>query len=155
MARDAPPSRSAGVPPAPPRTGAPAPSEAARAARRQVLHFSLLLLASWLTASLPLPWEASGLAFAVAAVVVGIRALRTAVRAGLRDRLAPVLAFGLTFAVLLVLSMAATLVFWPVQMERQECLSGALTISAREACETQFQQSLSEHLMRLTGQSAG
>lgn len=145
-----PPPRPPGAPvtPPPPR---PAPDpEAVRAASRRVLHFGLLMLASLVTASLALPWQAAGLAFALAAVVMGARAMRAVWRAGLRGALVPVLAIGLAFAAMLSASLATMLVLWPVQVERQDCLRDALTISAREACEQQFQDALTERLEQAT-----
>lgn len=126
----------------------PADPEVIRAASRQVMHFGLLILATLLTASLALPWQAAALAFAIAAVVVGIRALRAVWRAGLRGTLVPVLAVGLALAALMSLSLLTMLALWPIQVERQDCLRDALTIAARETCETQFQEALAERLER-------
>ena len=130
----------------------PADPEAIRAASRQALHFGLLILATLLTASLTLPWQAAALAFAIAAIVVGVRAIRTVWRAGLRGTLVPVLAVGLALAALMSLSLVTMLVLWPLQVERQDCLRDALTISAREGCETAFQDALTERLERAAGQ---
>jgi len=116
-----------------------------------VLHFTLLVLASLVTASLPLPWQLGSLAFAVVGVVVGLRALGLVWRSGARDQLAPLLLFGLTFAVLMTVSMSAMLTFWPVQMARQECLESAVTIRAREQCEIAYQDGLTERLDEMTG----
>ena len=130
----------------------PADPEVVRAASRQTLHFGLLILATLLTASLTLPWQAAALAFAIAAIVVGVRAIRTVWRAGLRGTLVPVLAVGLALAALMSLSLVTMLVLWPLQVERQDCLRDALTISAREGCETAFQDALTERLERAAGQ---
>ena len=84
------------------------------------------------TTTLPLPWQAASLVFVVAALVVGIRALRFVWRAGLRGVLVPMLAVGLAFTALLSVSMASLLALWPVQLERQQCLQDALTIASQE-----------------------
>jgi len=113
----------------------------------------LLVLAALVTGTLPLPMQAAALLFSVAAIVVGVRALRAVWRPGLRERLAPVLLLGLVFASLLAISFSVMLALWPVQMERQECVSRALTLSARQACETRYQEALVERLEEMTGQS--
>jgi hypothetical protein len=124
--------------------------EALRSANRLVLHFTLLVLAALLTTTLPLPWQLGSLAFAVAGLVVGLRALRQVWRSGLRQQLAPLLLFGLAFAALMTLSMSVMLAFWPAQVARQECQARAVTIDAREQCELDFQQSLTDRLNELT-----
>lgn len=145
-------------PPGPPRPGDPdqvgrtAPRtdpEAARAASRRVQHFSLLLLAGVVTSALPLPWQAASLGFVVAALVVGIRALSAVWRAGLRGPLVPMLAIGLAFTALMSIALASLLALWPVQLERQQCLNGALTIAASETCEIQYETTLEDRLREL------
>lgn len=152
------------VPPGSPHPGEPDPlegsarrpdPEAARAASRHIMHFGLLLLAAVVTSTLPLPWQAASLVFIVAALVVGIRALRSVWRAGLRGVLVPMLAIGLAFTALMSVSMASLLALWPVQLERQECLQGALTIAARESCQVDFQHTLEERLRELTRTRTG
>ncbi|WP_250448645.1 hypothetical protein, partial [Actinotalea sp. C106] len=133
----------------------PVDPEAAREASRQVMHFGLMMLATILAVSLPLPWQAAALAFALGAVVLGIRALRAVWRSGLRGALVAILGFGLGLAALLTLSLVTMLALWPVQMERQSCLRDALTISATTACEDQFQQRLDETLERVPGIGSG
>lgn len=133
-----------------PTTPKPAPDpESVRRASRQVLHFGLLTLAAMFVSTLALPWQAASLLFAVAAIGVGLRALRTVWKVGLRGAVVPMLVVGLAFTSLLAVTMAATLTFWPVQVERQECLSGALTISAKQACEHQYEERLQERRIDL------
>ncbi|HEY8719113.1 hypothetical protein, partial [Pengzhenrongella sp.] len=127
------------------RTGPPDPL-ATRAASRLVMHFGLLLLASLLTSALPLPWQAASLGFMVAALVVGIRALSAAWRAGVRGVLVPMLAVGLALTALMAMVMASLLALWPIQLARQDCLQGALTISATEKCQVDFKNSVN-HVM--------
>ena len=118
------------------------------------MDFGLLMLATLVTAALPLPWQAAGLAFAVVTVVVGVRALQAAWRAGLRT-LVPLLGVGLAFAMLMSVALGAILALWPLQVERQDCLRDALTISARETCEADFQESLQQRLEQATRPSDG
>lgn len=118
------------------------------------MHFGLAMLAALVTATLPLPWQAAGLAFAILAIVLGLRALRTVWASGMRGTLVPVLAVGLVFTTLMTVSLGTMLALWPLQLERQDCLRDALTITATEACETQFQQGLTERLEQI-GQRPG
>ncbi|NCT89588.1 hypothetical protein GXB85_01270 [Cellulomonas sp. APG4] len=134
-----------------PQPRPPVDPEAARAASRRVLHFGLLMLATLLTSTLPLPWQVATLVFAVLAFVVGVRALVQVWRSGLRGALVSVLAVGLAFAALLAASTAGLIALWPVQMERQECLQDALTISATEKCESDYRDALDALLERARG----
>ena len=129
--------------------------EAARAASRRVLHFALLLLAGLVTSALPLPWQAASLAFVVAALVVGVRALISVWRAGLRGVLVPMLAIGLAFTALMSMAMVSLLALWPVQLERQQCLTSALTIAASDKCQVDYQHTLENRLRELGRTGSG
>ena len=137
-------------PPGPTPPLRPMDPDVARSTTRLVLDFTLLVLAALLTMMLPLPWQLGSLVFAVAGLVVGVRALRKVWRSSLRQQLAPLLLFGVAFAALMILSMSAMLAFWPAQVARQECLGRAVTIDATEQCEIDFQESLTDRLGELT-----
>ncbi len=144
----------------PPRSGrgapvAPIDPEIARTAQRLVLHFVLLVLAALVTATLPLPLQVAALIFSIAAIIVGVRALRVVWRPGLRERLAPLLLLGLAFSALLVVSTSVMLSMWQVQLDHQVCLRRALTIGAREACEVQYQESIERRLEELIPRPRG
>ena len=121
-----------------------------QAAGRRVTTFSLLLLASVATNTLPLPWQAASLGFVLAALVVGVRALRFVWRAGLRGLLVSMLAVGLSFTLVLAVAMAGLLAVWPAQLARQHCLRGALTIAATQGCETDFTRAVENRVQRMT-----
>ena len=108
------------------------------------------MLASLVTASLPFPWQVGALLFAVVALVIGIRALIAVWRAGVRGALVPVLAAGLFFAAMLSVSLTMMLALWPIQVENQQCLRDAVTISARDACAEQLQDALDERIRQAT-----
>lgn len=123
-----------------------------------VRHFGAFLLAAVLVGTFPLPWRVASLAFVVGALVVGVRALSLVRRAHVRGALVPLLAVGLLFTGILAIGTVGSLVFWSAETHRQECLSGALTISARSACEQQYQDDLSrwqQEVRRSAGLSAG
>ena len=124
----------AAAPPRPPDTAAVA------RASRQITHFGLWMLGAIVLSALDLPWKVAALAFLAAAVVTGIRALITVVRSRVRGSLVPMLVIGLVFAGLFSLTLLGTFATWSLQIKQQECLRGALTISAKAACQQDFQQ---------------
>ncbi|HEY3436375.1 MAG TPA: hypothetical protein VGK35_01690 [Actinotalea sp.] len=111
------------------------------------MHFALLMLASLVTAPLPLPWQIGSLAFSVAAVVMGVRALIAVRRAGIKGAVLPAVTAGLLLAAALSGFAALTLALWPQQSAYQQCRTDALTISAREACDADYVRSLRDRLM--------
>ena len=128
--------------PADPEPSPPDPEAAAHATRLTRL-FGVLVLGSVLVATLPLPWQAAGLLFAVAALAVGVRGLIIAGRARTRSwcRCSP---SGSSSRCSWTLILGVQLALWPVQQDKQECLEGALTISATNACETQYEKDLDD-----------
>ena len=116
--------------------------------------FAVLVLASVLVATLPLPWQAAALLFALAAVVVCVRAVVVAVRARSRG-LVPLLSVGLVIALSWTLLLSVQLALWPAQQDKQECLEGALTVGAKSACETQFEKDLDDLRTSLEERSTG
>ncbi|PWJ55370.1 hypothetical protein SAMN06264364_10340 [Quadrisphaera granulorum] len=123
--------------PAPERR--PPDPEAATRTARLGLRFSLLIIAGLVALTLPLPWRLGGAAFIVIGAVVGVFALVSAVKARLRWTAVLVLSVGLGMAALLLLVEALNLVFWPLTVERQQCLDTALTTSAVEQCHEDYQ----------------
>ncbi len=148
---DAPPAQHpwpqpAALPPAPgpgaPDRRPPDPEQTARAQRLTRL-FGVLILSSVLVATLPLPWQAAGLAFALGALVVGVWALVVSGKARSRG-LTPMIAAGVVIALFWSLLLGVQLALWPVQQAKQECLEGALTITATNACDAQYTRDLDE-----------
>jgi len=115
------------------------------------MNFGVLMLATLLVSSLPLPWQAAALLFAVAALVEGVRGLRSAWTSGVRGALVPMLVMGIGAASLLTVGTAGMLALWPIQMEHQTCLRDALTIASQEQCENAYQTSLDSLRSRLSG----
>jgi hypothetical protein len=148
---DAPPAQHPWPPPAarPPVAGhgapdrrPPDPEQTARAQRLTRL-FGVLVLSSVLVATLPLPWQAAAVAFALAALVVGVWALVVSSRARSRG-LTPMIAVGVVIALFWSLLLGVQLALWPVQQDKQECLAGALTITATNACDAQYLRDLDD-----------
>jgi hypothetical protein len=132
--------------PTPPPARTPRPpvdSAVSKATARRSLHFFMLLLAAVVTSSLPLPWQVGSLVFVLVAIVVGTRALVLAWRSGVRGGVLFALGAGIAMAGMVALAMTTLLAVWPQQMERQRCLATAVTISATQRCEAEFQESIS------------
>lgn len=123
----------------------PPDPEAVALATKHARLFGVLILSSVLVGTLPLPWQAASLVFALAAIVVGAWALVAAVRSRGRG-LVPMLAVGSVLALVWTLYLSVQLTLWPVQQARQECLQRALTISATNACESQYEQEVRTRL---------
>lgn len=82
------------------------------------------------------------------AVMLGISALRTARRGGTARPRGAVGGttcgvIGLTFSALALIAFAA---FWPQLNQLSNCMSGANTVSAQQACQHQFSQSVDRKL---------
>jgi hypothetical protein len=138
-------------PPGPPSTGRgrrtepsgrpPSPEEV-RTAGRRALAATGLTFGALITSAMPLPWQALSGAFALAAVVAGVRALRTARATGLRRSLMPVVTISLALGAFYLVSSIGVVMTWSIQQEHQDCLARALTVSAQDACEADFRQAL-------------
>ncbi|MDO8105623.1 hypothetical protein Q6348_00235 [Isoptericola sp. b441] len=123
----------------------PTDEEIAAASFRTRLLLALAA-ATLVTGLLPLPWGLAGGAFAIAAVVAGVRAMVAAARA--RRPTVGVLAGTTVIAGLVSLYFGSIALLWPLPLELQRCQQDALTISAQHACETQYQQAVLDRVGR-------
>jgi len=112
--------------------------------------FGLYMLASLLLSSVALPWRMLSVAVGVAALVVGVRALRTVWRAGLRGALVVVLSAGMLMTVVLGLSTLAVIPVWGIETDRQTCLDQAITITAQTSCQTTYETAIDDYRSSLT-----
>lgn len=129
----------------------PPDPELVLATGRLVRHFGVWMIAAVLVSLLPLPWGAAALAFVIGAVITGIRALRTAAKGRVGGGLAPLVVVGLALAGMLGLMTLAPLAVWSAQSELQDCMSSAVTVSARSACEQEFEQQSTDQLENWLG----
>lgn len=126
-----------------PREPAPRPSpEQARTASRRTFAAVACTVGVLLVTAFPLPWPALGLPLSLAALVLVVRAFIVVRAARLERALVPVLAMTMVIALFYVLYSSTILATWPLHQERQECLARALTVSARDACNAEFQDAL-------------
>lgn len=135
--------------------GPDASPEDAKALVRAAVQFSALVIASMLAAALPLPWLVLAPIVCVATLVMGVRTALAARRARARGSLYALLAAGGAITGFYLVGTASLLMFWPVTLERQQCLDRALTNAAQERCEAQYQDSLEGYLERVTNRISG
>jgi len=173
------PDAPSGVPPAGPPTPPPAhlypqdarlgggpgaphegPSEVAptdaKAATRSIglaRTTGLLVLASVLVLSFPVPWQAASLGFGLAAAVTAIRGLGVALRGRVRGGVPAVLGVLLLVSGMLSLVSASMLVLWGPQRDHQACLAAALTVTAKSQCEAQYRQDIEDWRVSLEERS--
>ncbi|MEP7765690.1 hypothetical protein [Sanguibacter sp. 25GB23B1] len=129
----------------------PVDPEVVRHLSRRLMVFALILLACLLLSSAPLPWRMGSVALAVAALVAGGLALRRAWRAKVRGMVVVAVAAGMAVSATLGLATLAVIPVWDVEMERQTCMSEAITHSARAQCLTDYREGLEEYQDSLTG----
>ncbi|MYM20018.1 hypothetical protein GSY69_08590 [Brevibacterium sp. 5221] len=127
---------------------------AAAAARRNRAGsvFFLLIAAAMLVSLLPLPLKLAAAAFAVAAVVFGIRYMVAGARAGRGGRWLLMGVLGLLACGYLLLGTAGTAILWPVQSQYEECSRAALTQRAGIDCSVSYEADVKSWFERLTGQ---
>lgn len=155
LVRDA---RLRGGPGAPPDGGpsGDVPPVDAKAAARSIglaRTAGLLVLATVIAMSFPVPWQVGALVFALAAVVTSIRGLGVAVRARVRGGLPAVLVVLLLVSGMLTLASASMLVLWTPQRDHHACLAGALTVTAKSQCEAQYRQDIEDWRVSLEERS--
>jgi hypothetical protein len=86
---------------------------------------------------------------ALATMVFGVRALVAVRRARLRGPVLAVTVGATLVAGLMMLDVLAALVLWPLPLQAQQCSRDALTISAKNLCDAQFQRGVTERLNQL------
>lgn len=111
-------------------------------AAEQSRTVGVLLLGSVLVATLPMPWRVAAVLFALAGLVLGVRALVTAVRARARGGLPAMLAVLVTMSAVWSLAVLTALSISPLLQEREDCMAGALTVTAQKQCERAFTDGL-------------
>jgi len=140
----------------PPQPVRPPDPEAAARARNLSWTFSLLLLASILTGTFPVPWVLVSVPLIVATLVVGVRAVAAVNRAGATNGpLVAVLAVGICLCLVSLLGVAQTAVTWDLQLQRQRCVAEAITVSAQTACAEAYEQGVEDRLQQLQRTSRG
>lgn len=131
---------------------APTPEEELAAApARHGLVLILLILASVLTFTYPLPFKVAAIGFAVVAIIWAIRYIVAVVRAKQRRSMSLGILGGL-LSVYLIFSTLSSVVLWPVQSTYETCVRDAITQQAQLMCTNEYQSGLSGWFKQVTGQ---
>lgn len=117
---------------------------------RSVRLFALLMISSVIVSGLSLPWSAASVVASVAAMVVGVKALTSAVRLRVRGLPRAGLIAGLGLAALTLLMQLVVVASWPLQWDYQQCLAGAITEQGQAVCRQQLEDRISR-LIQLDG----
>lgn len=131
--------------PQPPQPGPePTPPDPEALARvgRLTRHFSVWLVAGVVISLLPTPWRLATVPFLVGAGIAGVRALHAAGTARLRGGLLPLLTAGLVMTGILLVGSFGSVATLRLDLDRQACLSSALTRSASAECERAWTEGL-------------
>lgn len=116
--------------------------ERARHALVLVRRFAVLLLAGLICLELDLPWKLAGIPFTGLGVVVGVRATAAVRRSGLRGATLPLSVIGLALAAVVLFAHLASALFYPIVRDHENCLAGANTERARQACQQDYERRL-------------
>jgi hypothetical protein len=117
--------------------------------RRDVRLVGVLLLALIVVSYLPLPFKLAGIAFGLVTVAVSIRALGRLGRLrrdGGQPRGQVALSAGMGLASVVTLMLGYEAATYPVAVDRERCLAGAVTRTAREQCELQYRERIQDFL---------
>lgn len=143
MSQSVPPQQSA-PPPAPARRPDPAQGspeeqlERYRRVRTPMLWLMGVLVLTYLSSSLVLPWK--GLALLLAAIGIALGILVIARSGGIASRwiLRTSAIFAMLGCAMFALMAMAQMVFWNATAEHEACIAGALTDRAQTACQDAY-----------------
>jgi hypothetical protein len=108
------------------------------------------MLATLVTFSFPLPWGIAPVVFSAAAVVAGLAAARGLWRAGVRGAQLTMSVLFAVFAGLVSLTLLASLALYPLRVEFEACMRDAVTLSATERCQTEYNDAIVERFSPAT-----
>lgn len=83
--------------------------------------------------------------------MVGVRALVRVFKEQIRGGIVVLLVFGLMLSGMLVVTTLSSLAVWNEQVERQQCLRSAITVSAQDRCERIYQEAVEERFGSIPG----
>lgn len=124
-------------------------TEALARARSASLVFALLVLCTFITSNFALPMKVAGLAFGLAALVAGIRALVVLAKAKIGAGSTIITIMGLALTVFTGLGILGQVILWPVQSSYETCQREALTGQARDMCTSEYTETLEDLQRRL------
>lgn len=146
MSHSAPPSQPGPPPPPAPGRQRPDPTaeeqlERYRRVRTPLLWLMGVLLLTYLSSSLVLPWKALALLLAAVGLGLGVVVLMRSSGVTSPWVVRGAAVFSMLGCILFGLVVAAQMVFWDATSQYEACVAGALTDRARVACdETYFSE---------------
>lgn len=114
--------------------------------RSRTWRFLAALFAFFLASGLPIPLQVIAPIIGVFAVYFGVRVVRAHIAIKLPGLGLPMALMGLMLCMYLLFGSVSNLVLWNEQVDRQECLSGAITHSAQDKCITEFNEAVKDRL---------
>lgn len=135
-----------------PRGPAPHPTDVRRVA---VLTrtTALLVLLCVFAGLLAFPWYLAAVPLAVAAIVVGGRALTFASRTRVRGTPMGVVSLLIFVALMGLARPAQTVLMWDAERDFAECRGGAVTVQAQNDCLSQYEKAIAARMQELSGRS--
>ncbi|QCU78743.1 hypothetical protein E7744_11760 [Citricoccus sp. SGAir0253] len=122
-----------------------------RSLRDALVWLAGMLVLTYLSSVLVLPWKVVSLGFALAGIAVGVLALVRTARIASPWVLRMAAAAGLVGCALFGFVAAAQVVFWDATTSFERCTDGALTERAVQRCGSEY----AEHLGGIPGPAVG
>lgn len=113
-------------------------------------RFAVLLIASFITTFLPLPFRMVSVVFSLAAAVWGIIVLVRFWKKNIAHTQLAVFVFGVIASLFMAAMTGSTAARWDTDMKYQTCVSEAITHQSRTQCFTTYQNELKEMFSRQT-----
>ncbi|MET4058907.1 hypothetical protein ABIB35_000436 [Arthrobacter sp. UYP6] len=120
----------------------PATDEQKQSTRGYLRVFGALVVALLLTSGLALPWKVVPLVLGVAAVVVGIMTLVKVLRFSTGPVQMFVTSLGLVASVVMTLGLGLAVATWDSTEKLENCMRNALTMEAKDQCQSEFSNGL-------------
>jgi hypothetical protein len=115
--------------------------EQVRSVTGSTMLFGLLMMATLLAGSLPIPWQLLAPVAGLATLAYGVRTLVKVRKLRWPGMLSPMLIGGLMLTLLTTMGSTAQLtMFWDEQVAYQECRERAITIAAQERCDQEWDE---------------
>jgi hypothetical protein len=101
--------------------------------------------------TLRFPGQLVALVPALAALAIGVRLGWSLLRAKTRGLATASVIAGLILTAICVVNLAGRAMIWNITIAYQECMTGAITVSAPQRCATVRDQSLQDFMNQLSG----
>lgn len=115
--------------------------EQVRSVTGSTMLFGLMMMATLLAGNLPVPWQLLAPLVGIGTLVFGTRTLMRVRKLRWPGMLSPMLIGGLMLTALTTVGTTTQLtMFWDEQVAYQECSERAVTITAQERCDQQWDE---------------